>query len=85
MVPASDGGDDFFWIGGPSEGLRLAIVVCEEATDGGLEVCNREENPALQAPHRELGEEPLDGVERPTTVPSSTFSAAKRVVVPWRL
>ena len=27
LVPAPDGGDDFVWIGGPGEGLRLLIVL----------------------------------------------------------
>jgi hypothetical protein len=38
LVPAPDCGDDFVWIGGPGEGLRLLIVLFEEAVDRGLQV-----------------------------------------------
>jgi hypothetical protein len=62
-MPAPDGGDDFVWIGGPCERLRLAIVLGEEAVDGGLKVGDRAEHAAFQLPFRELGEKPLDGVE----------------------
>jgi len=36
MVPAFDGGDDFVWIGRPSEGLGRLIGLGEEAVDGDL-------------------------------------------------
>lgn len=62
-MPASDSSDDFVGIGGPSEGLWLLIVLDEEAIDGGLEVDDRVEDAALEAPFRQLGEEALDGVE----------------------
>ena len=38
LVPAPDRGDDFVWVGGPGEGLRLLIVVLKEAVDRGLQV-----------------------------------------------
>ena len=62
-MPASDGGDDFVWIGGPFEGLGHSVVLAQEAIESGLKVCDRAEDPALQAPLREFGEETLDGVE----------------------
>lgn len=37
-MPTLDGGDDFFGIGSPSEGLWLLIVLGEEAVDCRLEV-----------------------------------------------
>ena len=37
-MPASDGSDDFVGVCDPMEGLRLGIVILEEAVDGGLEV-----------------------------------------------
>ena len=37
-MPASDGGNDFVGIGGPSEGRRLQVMFFEEAVDGGLQV-----------------------------------------------
>lgn len=37
MVPAFDGSDDLVWIGGPSEGFRLLVVLCNEAVDRRLE------------------------------------------------
>src|SRR5690606_38216906 len=63
LVPASDGGDNGIWIGGPGERLRLGIVLAQEAFDGGLEVDDRVEYPAFEPALRELGEEALDGVE----------------------
>jgi hypothetical protein len=38
LVPASDCGDDFVWIGDPDERLRRGVAIIEEAVDGGLEV-----------------------------------------------
>ena len=37
LVPASDGGDDAVRIGGPDEGLRVGIVVGDEAVDACLQ------------------------------------------------
>ena len=48
LVPSSDGGDDFVWIGGPGEGLRFLIVLFEEAVDRGLQVGDRSKDAALE-------------------------------------
>ena len=63
MVPASNCRDDFVGISGPGEGLRLDIVLVEKSIDGGLEIDDRSEDAALQAPFAELGEEAFNGVE----------------------
>jgi hypothetical protein len=47
LVPTFDGGDDFVWIGGPDEGLRLLVVLFEEAIDGGLEIGDGSEHASL--------------------------------------
>ena len=62
-MPAPDGGDDPVGIGGPNERPRIGILLGDEAVDGGLEVDQRVECAALEAPPGELGEEALDGVE----------------------
>jgi len=62
-VPTFDGGDDFVWIGGPVEGLRLLVVLLEEAIDGGLEIGDGSEHASLQSPLCEYSEKSLDGVE----------------------
>ena len=62
-MPAPDGGDDFVGIGDPLEGLRLGVVIVEEAVDGGLEVGDGSEDAALEAALGQDGEEALDGVE----------------------
>lgn len=62
-MPAFDGGDDPVWVGGPSEGLGVGVLLGDETVDGGLEVDERVECAALQAPPGELGEEAFDGVE----------------------
>ena len=63
MVAASDGGDDFIWIGGPDEGLGSVVGFLEEAVDGGLEIDDRAEDPALEAALGQFGEEALDRIE----------------------
>jgi hypothetical protein len=63
LVPACGCGDDFVWVGGPGEGLRLLVVVGDEAVDGGLEIGDAIEDAAFQAALGQDGEEPLDGVE----------------------
>jgi hypothetical protein len=62
-VPSFDSGDDFVWIGGPSEGLGLLIVLFEEAVDRGLEIGDRSEHAAFQSPLCQGREKTLDGVE----------------------
>jgi hypothetical protein len=63
LVPSFDGGDDFVWISGPIEGLRLLVVFFEEAIDGGLEIGDGSEHASLQSPLCEYCEKSLDGVE----------------------
>ncbi len=63
MVPASDGGDDLFWIGGPGEGFGGFVGVCDEAVDSSLEIDEGMEDTALEPPLGEFGEEAFDGVE----------------------
>ena len=63
MVPASDGGDDFIRISGPDEGLWVGVLLGDKAVDGGLEINERVERAALQAPLGEFGKEAFDGVE----------------------
>jgi len=66
-------------VGGPDEGLGFAVVLAEVAVDRGLQVDQRVEDAALQAPAGERGEEGLDRIgpgarggremERPARVP----------------
>ena len=62
-MPSFDGGDDFLWFGGPGKGLRLLVVLFEEAIDGGLEIGDGSEHASFQSPLREYCEKSLDGVE----------------------
>ena len=64
-MPSFDGGDDFVWISGPVEGLRLLVVLFEEAINGGLEIGDGSEYASLQSPLREYCEKSLDGVAGP--------------------
>ena len=60
MEPSFLGGDDFFGIGGPTEWLRLfAVVLINEAADGGFAFGNGVEDRMLQTPPCQLREEPL--------------------------
>ena len=63
MVPTLDGGDDFVGIGGPGEGRWVGVVLGDEAVDSGLQIDEGVEDPALEPPFGELGEETFDGVE----------------------
>src|SRR6266851_2423873 len=58
-----DGGDDFFGVFGPCEGLWGLVMLCQVAVDGGLEVDNAAEYAALEPTLGEHGEEALDGIE----------------------
>jgi len=62
-VPTPDGGDDPVWISGPGEGAGVFVGLGEEAVDGRLEIDERAEHAALEAPFGQLGEEALDRVE----------------------
>jgi hypothetical protein len=79
LVPASCGGDNFVWIGGPIKRSRLLVVVGDEAIDGGLKIDDAFEGAAPETPFCEDGEKAFDGVEpasgcgreveRPTPMP----------------
>ena len=62
-MPAFDGGDDAFWIGGPSERLWIGVLFGDEAVDGGLEVDERVECAPLETASGELGEEAFNSIE----------------------
>jgi len=55
--------EPFNGIGGPGEGLRLLIVLCEEAVDRGLQVGDRPKDAALEPALCEGDEESVDHVE----------------------
>ena len=63
MVPAPDSSDNLIRIGFPDEGLRLLIVLLDEAIDGGLEIDDGSKDTSLQSALCELGEEAFDGIE----------------------
>jgi hypothetical protein len=63
LVPAPDSGDDVVGLCLPDEGLRLTIMLVDEAVDGSLEVDDRMEYAVFQSSARQLGEESLDGIE----------------------
>ena len=52
-MPASDGSDDFVGVCDPMEGLRLGIVILEEAVDGGLEVGDGSKHAAFETALRQ--------------------------------
>ena len=59
-MPSSDGSDDFVGVCDPMEGLRLGIVILEEAVDGGLQVGDGSEDAGFETALRQDGEETLD-------------------------
>lgn len=63
MEPSAAGGDDGVGVGAPDERFGALVVLGDEAVDGGLKVCDRGEDAALQATPGELGEEAFDGVQ----------------------
>jgi hypothetical protein len=63
LVPSSDGGDDFVWICGPSEGPGIIVGLVEETVDGSPEFTDRTEDAAFEAPFGKFGEEAFDGIE----------------------
>jgi len=54
--------DDAVGIGGPDEGFGFSIVLAEIAVDRGVQVDERVEGAALQAPAGERGDESLDRI-----------------------
>jgi hypothetical protein len=50
LVPAPDGLDNFVWIGSPCEGFWFCVVLDNKAIDGCLQVDDRLEDAALEAP-----------------------------------
>jgi hypothetical protein len=73
LVPASDGGDDFMWIGGSDERLGSVVGFLEEAIDGGLEIDDRMEDPALRRRCASLAKKP-----------STALSQEAEVGVKWK-
>ena len=63
MVPTSDSGNGVVWLGSPDEGFWIVVCLCDEAIDGSLKVVEGSEDATLEPASRELGKEPLDGVE----------------------
>jgi hypothetical protein len=47
MLPAVDGREDAVWVCGPDEGFGIGIVFLNEAVDGGLQIDEGTEDPAL--------------------------------------
>jgi hypothetical protein len=62
-MPASDGSDDFVWIGGPCEGPWVVVMLVEEPVDCGLKVDDGSEDATLEATFCQLGEEAFNGIE----------------------
>jgi hypothetical protein len=58
LLPAFDSGEHAFWVGGPHEGFGICVCLCDEAVDGELQINDRLEHAALEAPARELGKQP---------------------------
>ena len=63
MVPPFDGGDDFVWVLGPSEGFRVIVGFDEKAVDRRLKLDDGSEHAAFEAPLGQFGEEAFDCVE----------------------
>ena len=63
MVPAFDGGDDFFRVCGPDEGFWRFVCLLDEVLDGGHQLDEGFEDAALQPLAGKLGEVAFDGVE----------------------
>ena len=74
MVPSSDSGDDFVWVGGPGEGFGIIVGLDDEAVDGGLEVDDTSKDTALESPFGEFGE-----------APSTALSHEQEVGVKWKV
>jgi len=63
LLPSFDSGEDAGGVGSPDEGFGVGIGFLDEAVDGGLQIDDRAEHAALQAPPGELGEEALHRVQ----------------------
>ena len=73
-MPSFDGGDNFVWIGDPSEGFGMGVVIVEEAIDRGLEVGDGSEDSRLR---RRLA--------RVAKKPSTALSQEAEVGVKWKV
>jgi hypothetical protein len=62
LLPPFDSGEDTFWVGGPHEGFGIGICLCDKAVNRDLQINDRSEHAAFEAPTRELGEEAFDCV-----------------------
>jgi tetratricopeptide (TPR) repeat protein len=56
-------GNYLVWVFGPDEGFGFAVVLGEEAVDGGLKIADRAEDAALEPPFGKPCEDPLHGIE----------------------
>jgi len=71
MLPACDGGEDAFGVGGPDEGLWVFVVFGDVTVDGGLRVDERMEDLRLSSrrvsaekkPSTALSQDALVGVK----------------------
>ena len=63
MVPTSDSSNDLVGILCPYEGLWVLVGFLDESVYGGLEVDDRVEDAALEAPFGQLGKIAFDGIE----------------------
>jgi hypothetical protein len=62
LVPTIDLFDNAIGIGGPDEGFGFAVVLAKVAVDRRLQVDERMEDAALQAPPGQRCEKALDGI-----------------------
>ncbi|AZO01354.1 MAG: ISAs1 family transposase [Mesorhizobium sp.] len=66
--------DDLIWIGGPSEGFRLLVVLCNEAVDRRLEVTTEWKTPRLRRRFDSFAKKP-----------STALSHEHEVGVKWKV
>jgi len=63
LLPAFDSGEHALCVGGSHEWFGICVCLCDEAVEGELQINDRSEHAALEAPACELDEEALDRVE----------------------
>ena len=68
MVPASDGGDDFIWIGGPDEGLGSVVGFLEEAVDAACRSTIEWKTPRLRRRWASLAKKPSTALSQEAEV-----------------